>query len=76
MGSGILPKEKFQNSGFMGTLEIIDSHYNEVEVKPKDMKLYKDTNSNCYDLIYNGFEGPLYRQAFLYGGPGGKNCGI
>jgi len=56
--------------------KIIDSHYNEVEVKPKYMKPYRDTNSNCYDLIYNGFEGRLYRQAFLYGEPGGRNCGI
>jgi len=76
MGSGRLPKEKFENSGFMAILKIIDSQYNEVEVKPEDMKPYRDTNSDCYDLIYNGFEGRLYRQAFLYGGPGGRNCGI
>ncbi|XP_039686924.1 uncharacterized protein [Medicago truncatula] len=76
MGSGRLPKEKFENSSFMGTLQIIDSQYNEVDVKPEDMKPYRDTNSDCYDLIYNGFEGRLYRQAFLYGGPSGRNCGI
>ncbi|XP_039686461.1 uncharacterized protein [Medicago truncatula] len=76
MGSGRLPKEKFENSGFMGQLRIIDSQYNEADVKPENMKPYRDTNSNCYDVIYNGFEGRLYRQAFLYGGPGGRNCGI
>jgi hypothetical protein len=76
MGSGRLPKEKFENSAFMGQLRIINSQYNEVEVKPEDMKPYRDTSPECYDLIYNGFEGRLYRQAFLYGGPGGRNCGI
>ncbi|RHN73820.1 putative neprosin [Medicago truncatula] len=76
MGSGRLPKEKFENSGFMGQLRIIDSQYNEADVKPENMKPYRDTNSNCYDVIYNGFEGRLHRQAFLYGGPGGRNCGI
>jgi hypothetical protein len=27
-------------------------------------------------LAYNGYQGPRYKQAFLYGGPGGPNCGI
>ncbi|XP_027191321.1 protein neprosin-like isoform X2 [Cicer arietinum] len=75
MGSGRLPKEKFKNSGFMGSLQIIDSDYNQNDVKPKDMKRYSDTDSNCYDLWYHGDEGPFWRQAFLYGGPGGK-CNI
>ncbi|CAK8579773.1 unnamed protein product [Lathyrus sativus] len=76
MGSGRLPKEKYKNSSFMERLQIIDSEYNEVDVKSDDMKSYKDANSNCYDLGYHGYEGPVYRQAFLYGGPGGRNCGI
>ncbi|AET05354.1 carboxyl-terminal peptidase [Medicago truncatula] len=76
MGSGRLPKEKFPNSGLMGELEIIDSGYNEIDVNPEDMKPYTDTNSNCYDLAYRGYQGSSYRQAFLYGGPGGRNCGI
>jgi len=75
MGSGRLPKEKFKNSSFMARLKIVDSKHNEVDVEPNDMKMYRDTNSDCYDLMYHGFEGPLYRQAFLYGGPGGPNCG-
>ncbi|CAJ2676129.1 unnamed protein product [Trifolium pratense] len=76
MGSGRLPKEKFRNSAFMQNLEIIDSEYNEVGVADRDMKPYTDTNSECYDLAYNGYQGPVYKQAFLYGGPGGRNCGI
>jgi hypothetical protein len=40
------------------------------------MKKYKDTNLDCYDLAYNGYQGPLYEQAFLFGGPGGPNCGV
>ncbi|GAU29615.1 hypothetical protein TSUD_164650 [Trifolium subterraneum] len=76
MGSGRLPKEKFRNSAFMAILEIIDSEYNEVAVKDRDMKQYTDTHSECYDLAYDGYQGPRFKQAFLYGGPGGKNCGI
>ncbi|XP_058757775.1 protein neprosin-like [Vicia villosa] len=76
MGSGRLPKEKYKNSAFMERLHIIDSEYNEVDVKSNDMKPYKDSSSNCYDLGYHGYEGPIYRQAFLYGGPGGRNCEI
>ncbi|CAK8577462.1 unnamed protein product [Lathyrus sativus] len=76
MGSGRLPKEKLKNSGFMGLLEIIDSEYNERDIKPEDMKKYTNSNSNCYDLAYRGYEGSVYRQAFLYGGPGGRNCNI
>ncbi|CAK8579674.1 unnamed protein product [Lathyrus sativus] len=76
MGSGRLPREKFINSGFMVLLKIFDSEYNEIDIKPEDMKRYTDANSNCYDLWYHGFEGYQYRQAFLYGGPGGRNCDI
>ncbi|MCI01827.1 carboxyl-terminal peptidase, partial [Trifolium medium] len=76
MGSGRLPKEKFRNSAFMMNLEIIDSEYNEVGVTDRDMKPYTNTNPECYDLAYNGYQGPVYKQAFLYGGPGGRNCGI
>ncbi|XP_045825058.1 uncharacterized protein LOC123917400 [Trifolium pratense] len=75
MGSGRLPKEKFINSAFMMNLEIIDSEYNEVDVTDRDMKPYRDTNPECYDLAYNGYQGSVYKQAFLYGGPGGRNCG-
>ncbi|XP_057443497.1 uncharacterized protein LOC130735575 [Lotus japonicus] len=75
MGSGRLPKELFKNSCFISNLEIVDSNYNEVKVKPKDMKSNCDTTPNCYDVLYRGYEGSLYRQAFLFGGPGGK-CGI
>ncbi|CAK8579622.1 unnamed protein product [Lathyrus sativus] len=74
MGNGRLPSEKFRNSDFMRLLKIIDSEYNEVDIEPKDMKLYTDTNSNCYDLWYRGYGGYQFRQAFLYGGPGGRNC--
>ncbi|GAU31455.1 hypothetical protein TSUD_72360 [Trifolium subterraneum] len=56
MGSGRLPKEKFRNSAFMAILEIIDSEYNEVAVKDRDMKSYTDTHSECYDLAYNGYQ--------------------
>ncbi|KAI5382746.1 hypothetical protein KIW84_070241 [Lathyrus oleraceus] len=76
MGSGRLPREKFINSGFMELLKTIDLEYNEIDIKPKDMKRYTDTNSGCYDLWYCGYEGNQYRQAFLYGGPGGRNCDI
>ncbi|XP_012572079.1 protein neprosin [Cicer arietinum] len=71
MGSGRLPQEGFKNSSFMGRLEIIDSKYSEISVNPEHMKKYSDANSNCYDLLYHGYEGVVYRQAFLYGGPGG-----
>jgi hypothetical protein len=78
MGSGRLPKEKFRNSAFIQSLTIIDSEYNEVGVNDRDMKQYTDTNSNCYDLAYNGYQGPVYKQAFLFGGPGDEivvyNC--
>ncbi|XP_057442254.1 uncharacterized protein LOC130733977 [Lotus japonicus] len=75
MGSGRLPKELFKNSGFIANLQIVDSNYNEVEINPKDMKSNCDTTPNCYNVLYHGYEGPDYHQAFLYGGPGG-HCGI
>ncbi|XP_057453070.1 uncharacterized protein LOC130744929 [Lotus japonicus] len=75
MGSGRLPQELFKNSGFIADLMIVDSNYNEVEVNSKYMKPNCDTTSNCYDALYHGYEGPIYRQAFLFGGPGGQ-CGI
>ncbi|XP_073224927.1 protein neprosin-like [Cicer arietinum] len=76
MGSGRLPQEGFRNSGFIGTLDIIDSNFNEIDVKHEEIKKYSDANSKCYDLRYNGYQGSDYRQAFLYGGPGGSSCGI
>ncbi|XP_058734728.1 protein neprosin-like [Vicia villosa] len=76
MGSGRLPKEKFKNSGFMGLLKVIDSEYNENDINPKYMKQYSDTKPDCYDLWYHGYEGSEYKQSFLYGGPGGRNCDI
>lgn len=77
MGSGRLSQEGFKYSGFMGNLDIIDSKYNEFDVKPEEIKKYSDANSKCYDLRYNGdYQGSYYRQAFLYGGPGGSSCGI
>ncbi|CAI8619898.1 unnamed protein product [Vicia faba] len=76
MGSGRLPREKFRNSGFMVLVKIINSEYNEFDIKPEDVKRYTDTNSDCYDLWYKGYEGSQYKQAFLYGGPGGRNCDI
>ncbi|XP_050898104.1 uncharacterized protein LOC127104997 isoform X1 [Lathyrus oleraceus] len=76
MGSGRLPKEKFRNSGFMGLLKIIDSEYNENNIKPEDMKRYSNTKIECYDMLYRGYEGSVYKQAFLYGGPGGRSCDI
>lgn len=59
----------------MSNLEIIDSNYNEVRVNPKYMKSNCDTTPNCYDVQYHGYEGIVFAQAFLYGGPGGQ-CGI
>ena len=75
MGSGRLPKELFRNSGFMSELQIVDSEYKENDVNSDQMKLYSDSSSNCYDVLYHGYEGPVYKQAFLYGGPGGQ-CGV
>ncbi|XP_057420483.1 uncharacterized protein LOC130714592 [Lotus japonicus] len=75
MGSGRLPRELYKNSAFMSNLEIIDSNYNEVRVNPKYMKSNCDTTPNCYDVQYHGYEGIVFAQAFLYGGPGGQ-CGI
>jgi len=75
MGSGRLPKEKFINSSFMVRLAIIDSKYNQNDVDSDYMKKYIDAKLDCYDLGYHGYTS-AYRQAFLYGGPGGHNCDI
>ncbi|CAL5215278.1 unnamed protein product [Lathyrus oleraceus] len=74
MGSGRLPQEKFRNSGFMERVEIINSEYNQIDINPRTMKINKDGNLSCYDLLYRGFEGGSARHAFLYGGPGGRSC--
>ncbi|XP_058736138.1 protein neprosin-like [Vicia villosa] len=74
MGSGRLPQEKYRNSGFMLRVEILNSEYNEIDVLPKNMKINKGGNLNCYDLLYRGDEGLDIHQSFLYGGPGGKLC--
>ncbi|CAK8567629.1 unnamed protein product [Lathyrus sativus] len=74
MGSGRLPQEKFRNSNFVERVKIINSEYNEIDVNPINMKINKNANLSCYDLLYRGYEGSLRQQAFLYGGPGGKSC--
>lgn len=74
MGSGRLPQELFHNAAHISNLEFVDADYNEQEVDHADMKPYIDTSTNCYDLLYHGYEGPTYKQAFLFGGPGGQ-CG-
>ena len=70
-----MDQTKFWNAAYMARLEIVDSNYSEVEVNPQDMKVYCDTSSSCYDLLYHGDEGYHYGQAFLFGGPGGE-CGV
>ncbi|XP_058734286.1 protein neprosin-like [Vicia villosa] len=74
MGSGRLPQEKFKNSSFMKNIEIINLEYNEIDIQPKNMKVNKGGNLNCYDLIYLGDQGAFVHQALLFGGPGGKSC--
>ncbi|XP_050896983.1 uncharacterized protein LOC127103791 [Lathyrus oleraceus] len=74
MGSGRLPQERFKNSGFMEKIKIINSEYNQIDINPRNMKINKDGNLSCYDLLYRGFEGSYSHQAFLYGGPGGRSC--
>lgn len=74
MGTGYLPEAKFLYSCFFADLRVLDSQFKEQEVKPEDMKIYRDTDPKCYDLVYPGYSGPDYRQAFLFGGPGGQ-CG-
>ncbi|KAH1043661.1 hypothetical protein AAZX31_09G169300 [Glycine max] len=75
MGTGKLPKTSFPNSGFFARLQIVDSKFRELDVNPIDMKSYCDTSSDCYDLLYHGDQGAQFRQAFLFGGPGGQ-CGV
>ncbi|CAJ2665077.1 unnamed protein product [Trifolium pratense] len=74
MGSGKLPKEGYANAALFGKLMTIDSESTQSDVEPEDMKPYSDANSDCYDLLYYKYSGPKYRQAFLFGGPGGQNC--
>jgi hypothetical protein len=74
MGSGRLPKEGYNNAALFGKLMTIDSESTQSDVEPSDMKPYSDANSDCYDLLYYEYTGPKYRQAFLFGGPGGQNC--
>lgn len=74
MGSGRLPREHLKNAAYFSTIKIVDSEYNEVDIQRGDMKTYILTNPNCYDLLYQGYEGKQDRQAFLFGGPGGQ-CG-
>lgn len=74
MGSGMLPETHFRNAAFLSELQIVDSNYNQNDVIKGDMKQHCDTSSDCYDLLYNGYQGPDYKQAILFGGPGGQ-CG-
>jgi hypothetical protein len=76
MGSGRLPKEGYENPSLFGKLMTIDSESFQIDVDPEVMKSYSDANSNCYDLSYYEYSGTRYRQAFLFGGPGGQNCDI
>jgi hypothetical protein len=62
------------NAALFGKLMTIDFESSQVDVNPGDMKSYNDANSNCYDLKYYEYSGTKYRQAFLFGGPGGQNC--
>lgn len=47
-------------SSFTGNFDIIDSKYNEIEAKPRDIKKYSDANSNCYDLRYHDYDDKLF----------------
>nr|XP_027191253.1 uncharacterized protein LOC101489336 [Cicer arietinum] len=75
MGSGMLPQTHFGSSAYMSNLELFDSNYNSISVEPEFVTKNVDTNSNCYDLLYNGDQGSVFQQAFLFGGPGGQ-CGV
>ncbi|XP_057418781.1 uncharacterized protein LOC130712991 [Lotus japonicus] len=74
MGSGRLPREHFRNAAYFSNIKIVDSDYNEVDIQREDMETTILTNPNCYDLLYQGYQGKSHRQAFLFGGPGGQ-CG-
>ncbi|MED6195676.1 hypothetical protein PIB30_040272 [Stylosanthes scabra] len=75
MGSGRLAEEKFKNATFMARAMIVDSDYKEDDIKIDDVDVYVDTPSSCYQVLYDGYQGDKYAQAFLFGGPGG-NCGV
>ncbi|MED6139693.1 hypothetical protein PIB30_086191 [Stylosanthes scabra] len=75
MGSGRLAEEKFKNAAFVARAMIVDSDYNENDIQIDDVDVYVDTPSSCYQVLYDGYQGDTYAQAFLFGGPGG-NCGV
>ncbi|KAK7340504.1 hypothetical protein VNO77_21210 [Canavalia gladiata] len=75
MGNGILPEGHNSNSCFFAGLRIMDSEFHIQEIKPEDITVYSDTNPHCYGLLYEGYQGELFRQSFFFGGPGG-DCGV
>nr|KYP69286.1 hypothetical protein KK1_008475 [Cajanus cajan] len=77
MGTGYLPEAKYRYACYFARLKILDSQFKEQEVKPDDMKIYRNADPKCYDLLYPGYSGEQHRQAFLYGGPGAPadQCG-
>jgi hypothetical protein len=72
MGSGRLPKDGYQYSALFGTIQHIDTDYDQIDVIPEYMKVYNDAKKDCYDLKFYEHLGDLFRRAFLYGGPGGQ----
>ncbi|MED6136301.1 hypothetical protein PIB30_054788 [Stylosanthes scabra] len=75
MGSGRLAEEKFKNAAYVARAMIVDSDYNEDDIQIDDVDVYVDTPSSCYEVLYDGYQGDKYAQAFIFGGPGG-NCGV
>ncbi|KAK7340505.1 hypothetical protein VNO77_21211 [Canavalia gladiata] len=72
MGTGKLPQAGYKNACTFYGLRIMDSGFTIQDINPRDMKIYLDTSPNFYDLRYQGYMGRHFREAFLYGGPGGQ----
>lgn len=77
MGSGHLPDGNYNHGCYTSRMKILDTSYYLVD--PAGSKYKTESfvdNTNCYNLQGVGYTGGQDEYEFLFGGPGGRNCGI
>ncbi|KAI4334857.1 hypothetical protein L6164_013565 [Bauhinia variegata] len=74
MGSGLFATTKFGRACSFMRIRIINSMYQETDIRHIDMKTNCGTRPNCYTLLYEGYKKFMIPKGhyFNFGGPGGK----
>ncbi|KAI3944638.1 hypothetical protein MKW98_021096 [Papaver atlanticum] len=75
MGNGEWPSGVFEYAGNFGYLQFLDhASYTWTDIEKSEFEIFVD-DGTCYEVQYKGCFGGDQRCTFIYGGPGGDNCG-